>query len=129
MEQKELVTVEGSRAVAVELAGFKLPVLREEKGRYVIAEMPYSAHPDDTYLTLVLCVYKGQFVTWVYNRSDAGFYYGRYFDTAYARALEDFIERRSGDVIEGARRIAQRYYEEHGAPQDNDVGMYARELG
>ena len=61
----------------------------------IIGQKPYSTHPGDAYLWVVVGVLeKGDCkgATWLYNSSTEVFCEGRYFDTA-AEALEDFDKR------------------------------------
>jgi hypothetical protein len=69
---------------------FKLPV-----GWFILAARPYTSHPDDEYLTLVLLHNpdKKEFVTWVYNHQSGGPTDGRYF-TRWESAFGDFLNRR-----------------------------------
>lgn len=58
-----------------------------------IASKPYSSHPDDYYLSIVLHKnFKGEFVTHMANSEDGGFYHGRYFDNL-EDAMKDFETR------------------------------------
>lgn len=35
---------------------------------------------DEHFLEIVLAIYMGKFVTWIYNRQDGGYYHGNYFN-------------------------------------------------
>jgi len=66
----------------------------------VILKKPYTPHPDDTFLWMTLCVYNGQYVTFMYNAHQEGFEHGNYFKLSRSGLLEavlDFIRR--GDNI------------------------------
>lgn len=62
-----------------------------------IATRPYSNHPDDSHLTVVLHKnFKGEYVTHVHNSHTDGFVHGHYFgkDTAaLEKATLDFKNR------------------------------------
>lgn len=57
-------------------------------------ELPYSPHPEDSYLKLVLhkSNHKEEWSTHLYNASDGGFHSGHYFQTKNA-AVRDLILR------------------------------------
>lgn len=67
----------------------------------VILKKPYSTHPDDSRLFVVLAInHKGEFVTWNYNEEVDGLDSGHYFGTfnkgsseALRNALDDFDKR------------------------------------
>ena len=65
---------------------------RHEEGA-IIARRPYSAHPDDYYLEIVLRRFHGQYVTHSYNTEDDGYSLGHYHGQDFAAALEDFKTR------------------------------------
>lgn len=58
---------------------------------------PYSNHPDDSHLQVVLHKnFKGEYVTHIQNTQDNGFYHGHYFgkdENAYENAVEDYVTR------------------------------------
>lgn len=59
----------------------------------IIATKPYSSHPDDSHLTVVLHKnFKGEYVTHVHNSEDGGFYWGHYFSDLES-AMKDFHKR------------------------------------
>ncbi len=59
----------------------------------IIASKPYSSHPDDSYLTVVLHRnFKGEYVTHIHNSYDNGFHSGHYFDNL-KDAMADFHKR------------------------------------
>ena len=59
-----------------------------------IATRPYSSHPDDSHLSVVLHRnFKGELVTHVHNTQDGGFYHGHYFGKDMEKAMEDFKNR------------------------------------
>jgi len=59
-----------------------------------IAEKPYSNHPDDNYLSIVLHKnFKGELVTHVHNKQDGGYHHGHYHGTDMESAMKDFNER------------------------------------
>lgn len=62
-----------------------------------IAQRPYSSHPDDAHLSVVLHKnFKGEYVTHVHNSQIDGFVHGHYFGKdveALKEAMEDFKNR------------------------------------
>lgn len=62
-----------------------------------IATRPFSSHPDDAYLSVVLHRnFKGEYVTHVYNSQSDGFVHGHYFGKTaedLEKAMEDFKNR------------------------------------
>ena len=59
-----------------------------------IAFKPYSDHPDDHYLSIVLhTTSSGEYVTHVYNSQDEGYYHGHYHGKDFQAAREDFNKR------------------------------------
>lgn len=79
------------------------PALRvASNGFDVIAERPYSAHPGDHYLSVVLArspLMTGErghreWVTWTYNAQSNNYSSGHYFPHAKAaEAFDDFLTR------------------------------------
>lgn len=66
-----------------------------EVGRpaWEILRKPYSKHPADNYLEIVLAAWGTcEWVTWLYNKSMGGYNEGHYF-TDYQEALEDYYKR------------------------------------
>jgi len=60
----------------------------------IIKSKPYSDHPNDRPLTVVLAKnYKGEFVTWIHNSKDGGFFWGHYFKDDLAAATRSFEKR------------------------------------
>jgi len=64
----------------------------------IIGRKPYSSHPDDHYLEVVIAKvqkteYTHEFVTWVYNKHSNGYAHGHYFGNDFKAALEDFNQR------------------------------------
>jgi hypothetical protein len=58
------------------------------------AEKPFSSHPDDKHLTVVLHQnFKGEWVTHIHNSCDNGYCHGHYHGDDYAGALKDFQNR------------------------------------
>lgn len=58
-----------------------------------IAQKPYSTHPDDKDTLVVLSRnHKGEYVTHLYNRENAGHSDGHYFK-GYDAALADYNKR------------------------------------
>lgn len=49
--------------------------------------------PNCDYLKIVLCLWKGQYVTWTLNTDFGGCNGGHYFDTDLTSAVKDFNER------------------------------------
>ncbi len=62
--------------------------------RDVRLQKPYSSHPGDKHLTVVLARTGGHhpWVTWVHNSQDGGYFWGHYFETL-KDANEDFRKR------------------------------------
>ena len=59
----------------------------------IIASKPYSTHPDDSYLSIVVREnHKGEYVTHMYNSIDKGYHLGHYFETL-EDAMTDFKKR------------------------------------
>jgi hypothetical protein len=62
-----------------------------------IATRPFSNHPDDAYLQVVLHKnFNGEYVTHVQNLQTGGFAYGHYFGKdadAFDKASQDFKNR------------------------------------
>jgi hypothetical protein len=70
-------------------------------GFQVVAIRPYSSHPSDQYLFVMLCErevdkvkepYVDPYVTWTYNAQSRGYGNGHYFQKSDA-ALSDFLRR------------------------------------
>jgi len=79
-----------------------LPVIRvADNGYAIVAERPYSFHPGDHYLTIVLAISPHarlgvgrELVTWMFNSQDKGYSTGHYFpESEAADALADFETR------------------------------------
>jgi len=70
-------------------------VNKQERGdKYILLEKPYSNHPGDSHLTMVLARWHNKFVTWGYNMQDQGFFWGHYFqESELEKALDDFNKR------------------------------------
>ena len=62
-------------------------------GALVIKSKPFSDHPGDWYLGVVLAKFGGQFVTWIYNSDGCGACEGHYFEDDLERATADFNGR------------------------------------
>lgn len=71
-------------------------------GREVLYRKPYSNHPKDNFLEVVLVWWHGKFVTWTRNLQTGGFDAGNYFELrmysddlekAFVDALEDYDSR------------------------------------
>ena len=65
-------------------------------GWTIIASKPYSTHPDDGHLSVVLCrsQHRDEWVTWLGNAQNGGCHHGHYFrDTD--EALTDYTRRRA----------------------------------
>lgn len=59
-----------------------------------IASKPYSNHPDDAYLTIILHKnFKGEYVTHMHNSICGGDYHGHYHGNDMEAAMKDFNER------------------------------------
>ena len=62
-----------------------------------IATRPFSSHPDDCHLQVVLHKnFKGEYVTHVQNLNNGGFVHGHYFgkdNEAFEDAVEDYVTR------------------------------------
>ena len=62
--------------------------------REILLEKPYSNHPGDKHLSIVLAKWNGEYVTWGHNKDDGGYFWGHYFDeTEYEKAIVDFKKR------------------------------------
>ena len=60
----------------------------------IIAKKPYSNHPDDSFLSIVLHRnFKGELVTHMHNAQDGGYYHGRYHGNDMEKAMKDFETR------------------------------------
>lgn len=64
--------------------------------RDILGHKPYSSHPDDDYLQVVLAkvetAHRSEFVTWVLNLHTNGYSHGHYFENL-KEALADFNKR------------------------------------
>lgn len=64
--------------------------------RNILGRKPYSSHPDDDYLQVVLAKvetpHRQEFVTWVFNTQNNGYGHGHYFENL-KEALADFNSR------------------------------------
>lgn len=66
----------------------------EEKDRKILLERPYSDHPDDIHLLVVLALYKNkEYVTWTHNKGRNTFDTGHYFGNNQEAAVEDYLRR------------------------------------
>lgn len=65
-----------------------------DQGKEVIAIKPYSTHPGDTHLYVVLCKVESMdpYVTWTCNTNSSDFFDGHYH-RQLGEALEDFKHR------------------------------------
>ena len=65
-----------------------------DTSRRILKRKPWSGHPDDGHLQIVLAEVGGlhPYVTWGYNHYDKGYFGGRYFKT-YREARDDFERR------------------------------------
>jgi len=80
-----------SRFLAEALKGKSLPEPSQTK---FLAFRPYSSHPDDHYLSVVLRINeKGECVTHLFNSSDGGYSLGHYHGGDFTAALADFNQR------------------------------------
>jgi hypothetical protein len=60
----------------------------------VLKVKPYSHHFDDWFLSVVLCQYGTEYVTWIFNEQTGGAGTGHYFNADnYEAAVKDFMER------------------------------------
>lgn len=65
-----------------------------KRGGILIGVKPYSNHPDDHYLAVVLYQnYLGQYVTHSFNSQFPGFDQGHYHEGDLTAALKDFASR------------------------------------
>ena len=80
----------------------KCAIGKVNAGYEIIAQQPYSDHPDDKHLFIVLGrrpLGTKEYVTWMYNAKDGSFNWGKYFNghfrdkSAYELALESFKDR------------------------------------
>lgn len=65
----------------------------ERNGATCIKVKKYSLNLDDNYLAIVLALFGGQYVTWIFNACDGGCHEGHYFNTDLNAAIEDFNKR------------------------------------
>jgi len=59
----------------------------------ILKERNLTNHPDDHYLKVVLAKVGAEFVTWIKNTYDNGFYSGHYFD-CIEDATKDYYSRK-----------------------------------
>jgi len=79
-----------SRVETLELLG---KVDTEDRGgREILFERPVNLSHKDHHLSWVLARYNGQYVTWMHNSDDGGFYHGHYF-AGLEDAEDDFKNR------------------------------------
>jgi len=65
-----------------------------DNGAKVLMEKNWSTHPDDFYLTAILCEYDNGLVTWLFNKEDNEAVWGHYFSKGELNAaLKDYNER------------------------------------
>jgi hypothetical protein len=83
MKTEKIVTVEEVKQAVAEVPGFQY-----------IADRPFSKHPDDWYLRMVLAYKESrkEYVTWLYNASLGGLHEGRYTQDQRV-AMDDFHSR------------------------------------
>jgi len=62
-------------------------------GAICVQAKPYNDNPLDDYLVVVLCIFGGQFVTWVYNRQTGGCENGRYCGRDLQAGIRSFEGR------------------------------------
>ena len=68
---------------------------------YEITSKPYSKHPDDHYLRIVMATIKDkEYATWLYNKELDGMYEGHYFTTR-REAMIDYAKRGIRTVAPG----------------------------
>jgi len=63
--------------------------------RRTLMQKPYSSHPDDHYLSIVLCEIDNTltpYVVWLKN-SDCGGYYDGFYAESLDKAVENFNKR------------------------------------
>lgn len=98
--KRELTLVSGHKGIET-TSGLTHRILRKDKGGsvyYILAERPMTHNPADHYLSVVLALYNGTYVTWVYNTSgdEPGYHNGHYFGSTrfdFRDAFEDFMNR------------------------------------
>ena len=61
-------------------------------GATVLKVKKYSENPGDWYLGIVLGLFRGEFVTWIYNGECAGCVEGHYYQTL-EKAMVDYEKR------------------------------------
>jgi hypothetical protein len=60
----------------------------------VLGVKPYSHHYEDWFLSVILCQYGTEYVTWIFNEQTGGAGTGHYFNADnYEAAVKDFMER------------------------------------
>lgn len=60
--------------------------------RIILMEKPYTNYPDDVHITIVLCNWNNEYVTWLRDSKKEAYFWGHYFDT-FQEALKDFNNR------------------------------------
>jgi hypothetical protein len=71
-----------------------IPPVTLPAGYKLVAVKPYSDHPDDNFLWIVLAQGPEEYVTWLFNVQQNGCGNGRYFgEDEYTVALDDFNTR------------------------------------
>ena len=65
----------------------------ENNGATVLNRRLYSTNVEDNYLHFLLCLFGGQYVTWVYNAQTGGCNNGHYFGDNLEKAMADFKSR------------------------------------
>ena len=58
----------------------------------ILKRKPFSDHPEDHYLEVVLAERNNEYVTWEHNKEDGGYFLGHYFETLQ-NAEKDFRKR------------------------------------
>lgn len=101
MEQKGLVCVACRKRISILDATYHVCPACSKKGikdvsqpAFEIMRKPYSLNPEDSHLDIVLAVWgtRGEYVTWLHNKSVGGYGEGHYF-MDFDEAREDFYKR------------------------------------
>jgi len=82
----------------------------------ILEKKPYSNHPEDTHLSVVLCEIdqKDHYVTWMHNSEDDGYFWGHYFETLREaridynkRGIRQEVKENTESIRLASRRIRE----------------------
>jgi len=83
-------------------------------GREIIHRKKYRKSEGYKHLEVVLAEWRGEFVTWVFNKTDNGYHHGHYFQE-YTDALLDFDSR---------GLVTHYFHKETGLDNDDQIAGY-----